>query len=77
MTARHPESGQTRLTLTLPVLNHARKIYFLATGKDKAKALKAATADPPDLLNCPASAVRPVDGELNWWLDFDAAQLIS
>jgi 6-phosphogluconolactonase len=73
----HPQTSQPRLSLTLPVLNHARKIYFLVKGKDKAEALKRATTDPPDPDICPASAVRPIDGELSWWADWEAAQLIS
>ncbi|MEL7342864.1 MAG: 6-phosphogluconolactonase, partial [Bacteroidota bacterium] len=35
--ASHPESGQTRISLTGPVLNNARKIAFLVTGASKAE----------------------------------------
>jgi 6-phosphogluconolactonase len=73
----HPLTSQPRLSLTLPVLNQARNIHFLVRGKDKAEALKRATTDPPDPGNCPASAVRPVNGELSWWADWEAAHLIS
>ena len=76
VTTTQPKTLQSRLSLTLPVLNQARHIYFIVTGKDKSHALQRATSDPPDPINCPASAVRPVDGELNWWADWQAAQLI-
>lgn len=73
----HPLTSQPRLSLTLPVLNQARNIYFLVRGNDKAEALKKATTDPPDPIDCPASAVRPLNGELSWWADGEAAQMIS
>ncbi|MCS7311410.1 MAG: 6-phosphogluconolactonase [Acidobacteria bacterium] len=58
-----------RLTLTLPVLNHAACIYFIVTGPEKTLALRRTLADAPDLVNCPAGAVRPVRGDLIWWVD--------
>jgi len=58
-----------RLTLTLPVLNHAVWVYFIVTGPEKTAALRRALADPPDPVGCPASAVRPVRGDLVWWVD--------
>ena len=74
---QHPLTSQLRLSLTLPVLNQASNIYFLVRGKDKAEALKKATTDPPDPGSCPASGVRPADGELSWWADWEAADLIT
>lgn len=58
-----------RLTLTLPVLNHAACVYFIVTGPEKTAALRRALTDPPDPVGCPASAVRPVRGDLVWWVD--------
>lgn len=58
-----------RLTLTLPVFNHAACVYFIVTGPEKTAALRRALTDPPDPVGCPASAVRPVRGDLVWWVD--------
>jgi len=58
-----------RLTLTLPVLNQANCVYFIVTGPEKTAALRRALADPPDPWGCPASAVRPLQGDLIWWVD--------
>ena len=52
-----------RITLTLPALNSARRIVFLVTGKDKAKAVVRAFGDSPDPAS-PAAHVRPTAGEL-------------
>lgn len=59
-----------RLTLTLPVINNARNVFFLVEGKDKAQilcqVLQGTTA------RYPAQMVAP-KGHLVWWLDGQAA----
>ncbi len=35
-----PSELRLRLTLTLPVLNHAEHIYFLVAGSEKAESLR-------------------------------------
>ncbi len=62
-----------RLTLTLPAINHAANIHFLVAGKDKAAALKRSLSDRADRESAPASAVRPIDGKVVWWVDEAAA----
>jgi 6-phosphogluconolactonase len=52
-----------RISLTLPALNAARRVVFLVTGADKAKAMKRAFGDPSDP-SSPAAHVRPRAGEL-------------
>jgi 6-phosphogluconolactonase len=34
--AEHPETGQKRITLTGKVINHARNVFFMVTGENKA-----------------------------------------
>jgi 6-phosphogluconolactonase len=63
-----------RFTLTYPVFNKARCVWFLVTGADKAEALRqvldAGASAAPRL---PAARIRPAGGELLWWLDAAAA----
>jgi 6-phosphogluconolactonase len=61
-----------RISLTLPAINGARKVVFLITGKDKAKAVARAFGDAPDPVS-PAARVRLSAGELVVLLDEAAA----
>ena len=70
---RVPAEPPLRLTLTLPALNHAREVYFLAMGSRKARAVRAGTAAAIGDGSCPAAMVRPQDGNLIWWIDQSAA----
>jgi 6-phosphogluconolactonase len=60
-----------RITFTYPVLNSATSVMFLASGADKAAMVARALKDPA--ANLPCQGVRPVDGELSWFLDQAAA----
>ena len=57
-----------RITLTFPVLNAAAHVAFLVTGATKTDALLGVIRG-----TVPAAGVRPVDGELRWFLDTAAA----
>lgn len=65
-----PVEPRVRLTLTLPVLNAARVVYFLVTGADKAEMVRRILVEREPF---PAALVSPKEGELVWWLDKDAA----
>lgn len=73
--AIQPESGQARISLTLPALNSSNCCIFLASGSSKAEILsKVYHANPnPDL---PATLIDPVNKPI-WFIDEDAAQLIG
>jgi 6-phosphogluconolactonase len=62
-----------RLTLTLPVINAAARVFLLVSGPEKAKVVKAVLADKTLL---PAGMMSPADGELRWFLDAAAAALL-
>jgi 6-phosphogluconolactonase len=62
-----------RLTLTLPVLNHASRVFFLVTGAEKADVLRRVLTDPSGPTIYPAAAVRPQEGGVVWWVDESAA----
>jgi 6-phosphogluconolactonase len=65
-----------RITLTLPVLNHAVAALFLVTGAEKAAAVRE-ILDEGNPKGYPAGRVMPVKGELLWFLDRPAASLLS
>jgi 6-phosphogluconolactonase len=56
-----------RLTLTYPVLNHAKHIWFLVSGARKKEAFAEIQNGPNPQV--PASLVQPVHGELRWYVD--------
>jgi 6-phosphogluconolactonase len=65
----------SRLTLTYPVLNSARHILFLASGKEKASVVKSVFEKSTGSL--PVHKIIPEDGKLTWILDREAASLLS
>ena len=69
--------GVHRLTLTVPVLNHARRIIFLVTGNDKAETLKDVLTLPKDPLRLPAQLIAPAEGTCEWLIDKAAASLLG
>jgi len=64
-----------RITVTLPVLNNARKVVFLVSGRKKAPIVKSVFEK--NQVPLPAKRVRPIDGDLIWLLDREAASLLS
>ncbi len=61
-----------RVSMTLPVINKARNVVFMATGASKAEVIGQMLEDgnPRGL---PAGLVNPTDGRLIWLLDTRAA----
>ncbi len=69
------EKKHDRITLTLPVINHAEHVIFFVTGENKAPVLKKIIAggDP----SLPASMVRPGSGNLLFVIDREAGSQLS
>jgi 6-phosphogluconolactonase len=65
-----------RVTMTIPLLNGAAAVAFLAVGADKADAIRRAFADPPGLAT-PASLVRSAAGTTYTFLDRAAAAALE
>jgi len=66
------EHSTYRITFTYPVLNAAANVMFLISGGGhKADMVKKALQDPT--ANLPCQAVQPVNGNLMWYLDQQAA----
>lgn len=69
-----PKPPPERLTLTLPVINNARHVAFVATGAGKADILPQILEDKPlSDTSLPAQRVQPVNGKLHWFVDEAAA----
>ncbi|MBE7552202.1 MAG: 6-phosphogluconolactonase [Anaerolineales bacterium] len=65
-----PKPPPQRITLTLPVLNNARQVAFVAAGDGKAAILPQVFAAGSTL---PAHRVQPTSGRLHWFVDEAAA----
>ena len=72
-----PKPPPTRLTLTLPVINHAAQIHFFVTGVEKAEALGSTLQGPRAWQKFPAQAVQLVNGQIIWWVDERAASFLK
>ena len=66
-----------RLTLTLPVLNAARRVAFLVSGADKAPVLHEVLEGKAPGEKYPSKLVRPGDGKLIWFVDRAAASELT
>lgn len=61
-----PKPPPSRVTMTYPVINHAKCCIFAMAGAGKAEMVKRVLVDKEDL---PAGRVAPVSGELFWIVD--------
>ncbi|KAK2461749.1 hypothetical protein APHAL10511_006212 [Amanita phalloides] len=67
-----PKPPPKRITFTYPVINHAARVVFVASGKEKADTLSA-VLDTPEI-GLPSARVKPVHpGHLYWFVDEQAA----
>jgi len=66
-----------RITLTVPVLNHADLVIFLVSGAEKAEALKAVLQGDYRPDRFPAQLIRPDPGKLLWIVDRAAASCLT
>jgi 6-phosphogluconolactonase len=69
--------GQTRITLTLPVVDAARAATFLVSGSGKAEAVRAVLSADADPRDYPARLARLENGNLTFMLDREAADLLG
>ncbi|MCE2806591.1 MAG: 6-phosphogluconolactonase, partial [Gemmataceae bacterium] len=67
-----PQLSTRRITLTYPVINHAREVLFLAAGADKVKPLDWVLSGPENIREYPAQGIRPATGA-HWMVDAAAA----
>ncbi len=65
-----------RVTLTAPIINRAAVVAFLVSGEDKAATLHEVLEGPRDPHRLPAQLIHPIDGQLLWLVDKEAASLL-
>ena len=75
--ANHPNSGQQRITLTGKIINNASLITFLVTGKNKQEKVREILKKEGPFEAYPATLVAPTAGDLIWFLDNEAAGLLT
>jgi 6-phosphogluconolactonase len=71
--AGYGPEGLPRVTLTYPALNSSRKIWIMATGKEKNPPVSQMLNGPYEPATCPVQGIRPESGDITLWLDADAA----
>lgn len=64
-----PKPPPVRITMTLPLINNARNIVFVAAGRGKAEMVAKIHNPQMRAEKLPAQLVNPTDGELQWFLD--------
>ena len=69
------ESGNERISLTLPIINNSSNIVFIVSGKSKAGIVKKVIEGEGNEL--PATMVRPAEGKLLFLLDEEAGSSLS
>jgi 6-phosphogluconolactonase len=76
-TAEYRGRPAERLTLTPLVINDARHVLFLVTGKEKAEAVAAVLQGEIDPERWPAQRILPRAGDVTWMLNADAAASLA
>jgi 6-phosphogluconolactonase len=74
--SKHPETGQSRITMTGKILNMAKRITFMATGEEKQNVVKHILNNEPASKKYPAALIKPQYGKIDWFLDTEAADQI-
>jgi hypothetical protein len=77
VTSRGTRGKSSRISLGVPVFNHATCSAFLVAGRAKAQAVWAALRGPHEPMACPAQLIAPVAGRVFWMLDGDAAWMLE
>lgn len=67
------KNGEPRITFTLPLLDAARRVWFLATGSAKAGIVSRILTDPDARVRWPSAKISSESKELLWILDAASA----
>ena len=74
--AKHPETGQIRISKTAKLIEQAKRITYLVTGESKADILKEIQTTLAENLPYPAAKIKAKNGVTEWYLDKTAAKLL-
>ncbi len=77
VTAKHPDSGQVRVSLTGKVINNAEEVAFLVTGEGKAEKVEIIINELDGFEKYPAALVAPHTEKLTWFMDKAAASKLE
>ena len=72
----HPETAQPRISISGGVINVAKRVSFIASGEEKATVIKEIFLNEGRHMEYPAFYVNPASGNLEWYLDQNAAKLL-
>ena len=72
-----PHLQAHRTTFTLPLINMAKNVVFLATDESKAEVLRDVLEPAQGEHTLPTAMVRPAQGIIHWFLTRDAARLLK
>lgn len=75
--AKHPETGQLRISKTARLIASARRITYLVLGESKAEVLREIQQQPAEALPYPAAKIMSRKGQTEWYLDAEAAKLLD
>jgi len=75
--AVHPQSKQKRITLTGKIINNAKLVVFIVTGKNKANVFSKIMDVNNSKSIYPASFVNPKNKKLTWFLDLEASKMFD
>ncbi|MEG9481370.1 6-phosphogluconolactonase [Mannheimia sp. HC-2023] len=74
--AKHPETGQIRISKTASLIEKAKRITYLVTGGSKAEILKEIQTTPAENLPYPAAKIKAKNGVTEWVLDNESAKFL-
>lgn len=76
-TAVHPDTGQTRITMTGKTILRAKKIVFLVTGGSKSTIIRQIMNCEPESSRYPAAYFNLNRHDADWYLDSAAAKYLK
>jgi len=77
VTGSYDQRPTSRVTLTPPVFNSARSIFFLVTGERKAETLANVLEGDSSPVRYPARRIKPPRGTVTWFVDGAAASRLQ